>query len=184
MFLDVSKAFVRPMVEFPFEMEGMLAEQPVNGDTVTFDAVQLAGQYSMADDVIRLHGKLHTVAHAPCAVCLQPAQVDVDVDFEETFRKDANEEEDGFFRYEGKQLPLDHMVLTLVMLNLPMRFHCAGDCEAAVELKAWNEAETVWAEEDGDAQGTYRPFEGLKDLLGGDEAQETSENTEESAKKA
>lgn len=165
MFLDVSKAFVRPMVDFEFEAEVLLEKQEVNGDEVAFDPVKLEGTYSMMDDMVRLEGTLRTVAHAPCAVCLADAAADVEVAFSETFRKDADEEEDGFFKYEGKQLPLDHMTLTLVLLNMPMRFKCDGDCQAAAELKAWNEAETVWAEEEEEPQGTYRPFEGLKDLL-------------------
>ena len=78
---------------------------------------------------------------------------------------DANETEDECFRYEGKSVPLDHMALTLVMLSLPMRFVCgSADCHAATELKAWNEAGKVWNEEPED-EGTYRPFEGLDELL-------------------
>ena len=165
MFLDVSKAFVRPMVDFDFEVEVPLEKQEVNGDEVSFEPVKLKGQYSMMDDMVRVEGTLQTVAHAPCSVCLADASAPIEIEFAESFRKDADEEEDGFFKYEGKQLPLDHMTLTLVLLNMPMRFKCAGDCKAAHELKAWNEAETVWAEEEEEPQGTYRPFEGLQQLL-------------------
>lgn len=165
MFLDVSKAFVRPMVDFDFEVEVPLEKQEINGDEVAFDPVKLRGTYSMMDDMVRLEGTLETVAHAPCAVCLAPAAAPVKIEFSESFRKDANEEEDGFFKYEGKQLPLDYMTLTLVLLNMPMRFKCDGECVAAAELKAWNEAETVWAEEEEEPQGTYRPFEGLQQML-------------------
>ena len=57
------------------------------------------------------------------------------------------------------------MALTLVMLSLPMRFACgSADCHAAMELKAWNEDEKIWAQE-ADEGGTYRPFEGLNELL-------------------
>lgn len=165
MFLDVSQAFVRPMVDFPFEVSVPLDNQRINGDDVSFDNVKLTGSYAMTDDVVRLQGHLQTVAHAPCAVCLAPVQAKVDLDFSESFRKDADEEEDGFFPCEGKQLPLDHMVLTLVLLNLPMRFACEGGCNADVELQPWNEDETVWAEGVEEPQGTYRPFEGLRDML-------------------
>ena len=163
--LDVSKAFVRPMEDFAFEIEVPLEAQEINGDTVTFDPVVITGTYRMADNVVHVKGSLRTLAHAPCALCLAPVSAEVAVDFSEEFRKDADEEEDGCFRYEDKLLPMDHMTLTLVLLNMPMRFKCDGDCEAAAELKAWNEAETVWAEEEGEPQGTYRPFEGLQDLL-------------------
>ena len=104
--------------------------------------------------------------YGACCMCMEPAQAPVAVDFTERFRKDANEEEDECFLYEGKKLPLDHMTLTLVLLNTPMRFDCGTGCAPAVELKPWNEAEKVWAEDGDKPQDTYRPFEGLKDLLG------------------
>lgn len=163
--LDVSKAFIRPMIEFPFEVEVPLENQEINGDEVSFDPVKLEGTYVMNDDVIRLKGELHAVAHAPCAVCLNPVEITVDVPFEETFRKDADEEEDGTFRYEGKQLPLEYMTLTLVMLNMPMRFKCPGECSADGELTMWDESTKIWAEEEEESAGTYRPFEGLQQML-------------------
>jgi len=163
--LDVSKAFIRPMEDYSFETEVTLTTQEINGDEVAFDPVQLKGTYSMNDDVVTLQGKLHTVAYAPCAVCMETASAVIDISFCETFRKDADEEEDGCFRYENKILPLDHMTLTLVLLNMPMRFKCQSECKAAAELMAWNEAETVWAEEDEEIQGTYRPFEGLQQMM-------------------
>ena len=166
MYLDVTKAFVRPMEDFPFEAEVALDTQDVNGDQVSFDPVKLEGTFSMIDDVVTLEGELHTVAHAPCALCMETASAAVDVEFRETFRKDADEEEDGCFRYDNKLLPLKHMTLTLVLLNMPMRFQCGHDCTGGAGLTAWDEEKTVWAEEDdGEKQGTYRPFEGLAQLL-------------------
>ena len=38
------------------------------------------------------------------------------------------------------------------------------DWHAAAELKAWNEEAKVWKEEP-EGEGTYRPFEGLNELL-------------------
>lgn len=164
--LDVSKAFVRPMEDFPFEVEVCVEPQDINGDQVTFDPVQMSGVFSMIDDVVTLEGELHTVAYAPCALCMETASALVDVEFRETFRKDADEEEDGCFRYDNKLLPLNHMTLTLLLLNMPMRFQCDHDCTGGAGLTAWDEEKTVWAEqENSEQQGTYRPFEGLADLL-------------------
>lgn len=170
--LDVTKAFVRPMEDFPFETEVVLGAQDINGDQVTFDPVRMSGVFSMIDDVVTLEGTLHTVAHAPCALCMEPASAPVDVEFRETFRKDADEEEDGCFRYDSKLLSLEHMTLTLVLLNMPMRFQCYHDCTGGAGLTAWDEEKTVWAEEEGgENQGTYRPFEGLADLLDNNQEQ-------------
>ena len=164
--LDVTKAFVRPMEDFPFEAVVELEKQDINGDEVTFDPVQMSGTFSMIDDVVTLQGSLKTVAHAPCALCMEEATAPVEVEFTETFRKDADEEEDGCFRYDNKLLPLERMTLTLVLLNMPMRFQCNYDCTGGVGLTAWDEEKTVWSEDgDEEQQGTYRPFEGLKQLM-------------------
>ena len=163
--LDVSKALHSPGAEFPFAAEGVLPPQDVIGETVTFDPVSLKGHYSALDGTVRLAGELMTTARAACAMCLAPVSVPLTVGFDETFRKDANEIQDEAFRYEGSKVTLDQLSLTLVMLNLPMRFVCGRpDCHAGVALKAWNEEEKTWAENDGET-ATYRPFEGLDVLL-------------------
>lgn len=162
--LDISKAFLRPATPFAFEADVPLLQQDVNGETVSFDAVHLEGSYFVADDTVRVEGTLHTVAHASCALCLGPAEAPVEVTFDEMFRKDADENEDECFRFEGKTLPLDHMTLTLVMLNLPMRFVCSEGCKGTAEWQAWrNEAPETEAEEE--AEVTYQPFAQLKEMM-------------------
>ena len=81
----------------------------------------------------------------------------------ENFRKDADEMEDEFFRFEGKKVPLDHMTLTLVVLELPMRFECREGCPGSEELKAWNENNPVSSNDAG--ASTQHPFEALRSLL-------------------
>lgn len=161
--LDVSKAFLSPATAFPFEAKVALTPQEVGGETITFDEVVLRGAYSAYDDVIRLEGTLETVAHGACALCMQPAESPLNITFEETFRKDANEIEDEYFRFEGKSVPLDHMTLTLVMLNLPMRFECVEGCEGSDDLKAWKKANPVSSDDIG--APTQHPFEALQSLL-------------------
>ena len=161
--LDVSKAFLMPAKAFPFEAKVTLAPQEVGGETIAFDEAALQGSYSAYDDVIRLKGTLETVAHGACALCMRSAASPMSIAFEESFRKDANEIEDEAFRYEGKSVPLDHMTLTLVMLNLPMRFECVEGCEGSDELKAWKKANPVSSDDIG--APTQHPFEALQSLL-------------------
>lgn len=161
--LDVSTAFLKPAEPFPFEAEVSLEPQDVNGETVAFDPVKVEGSFYVLDDAVRLEGELQTVAHGTCALCLERADAPVVVSFSETFRKDANETEDECFRYEGKAVPLDHMTLTLVMLNLPMRFVCKAGCQGGPELRAWRNEEAL--SPDAEGPRTRRPFEALQSLL-------------------
>ena len=71
--------------------------------------------------------------------------------------------EEESFRFEGKKVPLDHMTLTLVVLELPMRFECRADCPGSEELKAWNENNPVSSNDAG--ASTQHPFEALRSLL-------------------
>lgn len=161
--LDVSKGFVTPATAFPFEATVALSPQEIGGEIIAFDPVELKGVYSVYDNVVRLEGALETTAHGACALCMRPAQVPVRLSFAETFRRDANETEDESFRYEGKYVPLDHMALTLVLLELPLRFQCEENCEGSEELKAWKKENPVSSAEEG--APTQHPFEALRSLL-------------------
>ena len=74
---------------------------------------------------------MRTTAHAPCAMCLKTVDYPMALAFQETFRKDAVETEDEDFRFEGSKVSLKHLTLTLIMLNLPMRFLCDGECRGS-----------------------------------------------------
>lgn len=165
--LDVSKAFLTPGAAFPFEAWVSLPPQDVMGETVTFDEVLVEGNFCSLEDSIRLEGTLKTIVHGSCALCMEEADMPVQADFSETFRKDVEETDEECFRYEGKTVPLPHMVLTLVMLNLPMRFLCQEGCKGSKELQAWRNDRSKSSCEDG-AQ-TQRPFEALQHLLKKDE---------------
>ena len=165
--LDITKAFLAPGNAFPFQVELDLPPQNVGGEIITFDRVSLEGKFTLYDEAVVLEGTLKTVAHGECALCMEPADVPVQLDFAENFRKDANETEDVFFRYEGKSVPLDHMALTLAMLDLPMRFVCKDGCEGSAELQAWKNENPTSSCEDGSP--TQRPFEALQSLLKKDE---------------
>ena len=165
--LDVLKALLSPGMEFPFAVEVEVPPQDVIGETVTFDPVSLQGAYSAQDGSIHLQGGLTTTAHATCAMCLKPVAVPLSFTFDETFRKDVNELEDEAFRYEGSKVTLDQVALTLVMLNLPMRFLCSENCRGGEACQSiMQDISKSSCEEESPTQ---RPFEALQRLLTKDE---------------
>ena len=165
--LDVSKAFLRPGEEFPFEVKESILPQDVAGEMVTFDEALLRGTYSVLEDRVHLRGVLDTVVHGACAMCMEQADVPVQVSFAEGFRKDADETEDDDFRFEGKAVSLSQMALTLAMLNLPMRFLCREGCEGSKAWKKWQNENAPSSHDEGTP--TQRPFEVLQSLLKKDE---------------
>ena len=165
--LDVSKALLTPGTEFPFMAEVTVPPQDVVGETVAFDTVKLQGTYSALDGIVRLAGWLTTTAHAACALCLNAVDAPLRIAFDERYRKDANEIEDEVFRYEGSKAPLDQLALTLLMLNLPMRFLCEGGCGNGAEHPAG--VQTIFKSSCEEESPTQRPFEALQRLLTKDE---------------
>ena len=165
--LDVTKALLSPGTEFPFSAEVEVPSQDVTGELVTFDTVSLQGTYSALDETLRLAGELTTTAHAACAMCLKPANVPLAIGFGETFTKDANEIEDEAFHYEGSKVTLDQLALTLIMLNLPMRFLCKEDCEGSEEYQTFKQ--DIFKSSCEEESPTQRPFEALQRLLTKDE---------------
>jgi len=162
--LDVTQALLRPGDSFPFQAKVSISPQVVDQETITFDTVALTGAYSAMDGAVYVKGSLSTTVHAPCALCLETVDTPMEIAFTETFRKDAIETEDEDFAYEGSAIPLDHMSLTLIMLNLPMRFLCDGNCAGSTEYQKYRSVSKSSCQED-----TQRPFEALKQLLEEDE---------------
>lgn len=162
--LDVTQALLKPGEAFPFQAWVSVSPQDVDRDIVTFDEAMFSGTLCAMDGVVHLEGSLSTVAHAPCAVCLENVDYPMNIGFREIFRKDAIETEDEAFRYQGSTVSLDHLSLTLLMLNLPMRFLCREDCRGGKDYQEYSTIPKSSCEEE-----TQRPFEALKRLLEEDE---------------
>ena len=76
--LDVSDALAHPGQEYRFSGTQAIADQEITGDIVRIDDCPVEGTF-MADETgnIAVRGKLKTIAHAPCANCLEEAQAEV-----------------------------------------------------------------------------------------------------------
>ena len=132
--LDITGALKARGEEIPFEHHDQIPPQDVLGEVVTFDEVLMKGKMAMADDDLHLYGKLTTVAHGHCACCLAPVDYAISVPFDEIFNRITRfsapvdpAEEDERLTYEGSKVELEHLALTLAVLDLPIRFECE-DC--------------------------------------------------------
>ncbi len=167
--LDISKAMLHHEQVFPFSAQVSLDPFEINGDQITVDSVSLEGTFENVEDTIHLRGTLHTVAHGVCALCMEPAHLPIDISFDELFKRDANEIDEEQFSYSGKDLPLDHMTLTLVMTNFPMRVICKDDCAGSQEYQAYKTFNAKIVKEVQEEVATQRPFANLQSLLNTDE---------------
>ena len=155
--LDVSDALAHPGQEYRFSGTQAIADQEITGDIVRIDDCAVEG-FFMADETgnIAVRGKLRTIAHAPCANCLEDAQAEVGNEFDEVFQRGGDPEDDEIFAYEGHEVSLDKLVMSYAVMALPIRFLCREDCPG-FEIRDPD----VSREE----QGIQYPFAGLRQLL-------------------
>ncbi len=159
--LDVSDALSHPGQEYRFSGTQAIADQEISGDTVRLDDCPVEGIF-MADEEgnIAVKGKLRTVAHAPCANCLEEAQAEVRNDFDEVFQRNGDPEDDEIFAYEGHEISLDKLVMSYAVMALPIRFLCKEDCPGF----EYRDPDAV-----RDEAGIQFPFAGLQQMLDNNE---------------
>lgn len=169
--LDITAALRARGEEIPLAQTEYLEPQEVFGEVVRFDGVELNGWMSVSEENLYLRGTLSTVAHARCSGCLKPVDYPVEVDFNEVFTRQTRftpkeEEWDGeeHLIYEGSKVDLAHLVLSLVMLELPISFTCGEDCPVLSNLAT--DYDSYANEKDLPDQ---QPFAALQQLLSKDQ---------------
>ena len=159
--LDVSDALAHPGQEYRFSGTQAIADQEITGDIVRMDECTVSGSFLADEDGnIAVRGKLRTIAHAPCANCLEDAQAEVGNEFDEVFQRGGDPEDDEIFAYEGHEIPLDKLVMSYAVMALPIRFLCREDCPGF----EYRDPDAVRAE-----PGIQYPFAGLQQLLDNNE---------------
>ena len=155
--LDVSDALAHPGQEFFFSGSQAIADQEISGDIVRIDNCAVEGSFlSDEDGNISVRGKLTTVAHAPCANCLEDAAAGIENEFDEVFQRGGDPENDEIFAYEGHEVPMDKLVMSYAVMALPIRFLCREDCPGF----EYRDPDVAPVE-----PGIQYPFAGLQQLL-------------------
>ena len=158
--LDVSDALSHPGQEYRFSGTQAIADQEISGDIVRLDDCCTEGCFMADEDGnIAVKGKLRTVAHAPCANCLEEAQAEVGNDFDEVFQRNGDPEDDEIFAYKGHEVFLDKLVMSYAVMAL-IRFLCRKDCPGF---------EYRDPDADRSEPGIRYPFAGLQQLLDNNE---------------
>ena len=155
--LDVSNALAHPGQEYPFSGLQAIADQEIGGDTVRIDECAVEGTFlSDEEGNISVKGKLSTIAHAPCANCLEDAAAEIENEFDEVFRRGGDPENDEIFAYEGHEVPMGKLVMSYAVMALPIRFLCREDCPGF----EYRDPDVAPVE-----PGIQYPFAGLQQLL-------------------
>ena len=125
MTLDIRDALRRPGQSHPLHAALTLPEMDVLDERIAFGRIRLDGQYMGAGESVRVAGRITADVRAHCALCLEPVAAAVEARVDEVFVKDADPDQ---YPLDGYKIELDKLVKDALLLELPMRFLCAGDC--------------------------------------------------------
>lgn len=166
MMLDISLALRSPGTAIPFVHKEGLEDTVILGETVTFPApAVLKGTCSIVDNALLIKGRLSVTAKGTCARCLSPVDYPVNVPVHETYlRADPREEvkDDPWEErlvFTGTKVDLSHLIMSLVLLDLPIRFLCAQGCQPLEEIIPEEELPSK-----DDNLDEAHPFSALKQL--------------------
>lgn len=160
--LNVSQALMNPGTTYAFSGEQTIAPQEVSGETISFENALLEGTYVAGEDgSVTVDGRLTVIAHGQCAKCLEPASANLESEFQETFLRDGDPEDDETFSYEGYQVEFDKLAMSYALLALPIRLLCREDCPGLPGMGCSDEDTCVCQKE----EPSRHPFAALQQLL-------------------
>ena len=169
MVLDVSQAFLQPGERIAFRHEEPIPPQLIFGETVTFpEPAVMEGDFLLEGSTLYLTGRLDVTARGRCAFCLSEVSYPVSKDFSEVFlhldrmtrQTQQAADDDEQMTFEGKEIDLAQLALTLTVLELPMRFECESCSDRSDEEDVGEETRACQKE-----TPMEHPFSALQHLL-------------------
>lgn len=129
MILDISAAALQPGTEFSFDLSEALPPEAWNGDEVTYTVpVHFQGHYVVAGDQVLVYGRVTARLSAPCADCLEPADISIAAKAEARFASEADPDDPELWEYSGHTVELTDVIRGAVFSHMPMRILCREDC--------------------------------------------------------
>lgn len=121
---------------------------------------------------IRLRGHIQVEIEAACDLCLEPASVGMDSDFDLFYRPLEQVETHGEIHleegeidisfYEGQSLALAEVLREFVLLSLPMRTLCRENCLGLCPLCGENRNQTACACKTGRTDERWTRLKGIE----------------------
>ena len=170
--LDIAPGIQKKGIEVAFELVEIWGSDHWNGDEVAYvKPVRVNGTYMITDDTVVVNAEAATVIQAPCARCLQPADISVRGEIEEAFLRDREDREwsiaDEEYHYKGHIIKLNDVVRVSLLQELPTRILCKEECKGLCPVCGTdlNQSTCSCQKE----IGSRNPFSALASMLNEDE---------------
>ena len=105
----------------PEALNNGIASIPVHGE------IDIDGRLESVHEGILVTANVQAEAKTECSRCLDPLELDVDVEFQELFAYSLTDEDDLVITDDS--IDLEQVVRDAVVLSLPFQPICSNDCE-------------------------------------------------------
>lgn len=131
--LDVSKIKNHPGQALQLNQSFEMASIEDQNVQVHFPVpLKLEGTIINEAGYLRLNGYLHGKAQIACGRCLEPFELPLKIELDETFYSQHHNQEDvaeDWTPYHGEQLDMTPVAVKAIISELPMKVLCAEDCK-------------------------------------------------------
>ena len=130
MLLQLRPLFMGEITSLAVDEKLDFSNEEFGGQTPFKTPVSVKGTVTASADVVLLNAEISFMYHGVCDRCLNTYQKEYRITVEHILVDNlSNDENDDFILLQQYQLPLDDLVLTDVLLELPYKSLCKEDCK-------------------------------------------------------
>lgn len=130
MLLQLRPLFMGEITSLAVDENLDFSNEEFNGQTPFKTPVNVKGTVTASADVVLFRAEISFVYHGVCDRCLNAYEKPYRIPIEHILVDNlSNDENDDFILLQQYQLPLDDLVLTDVLLELPYKSLCKEDCK-------------------------------------------------------
>lgn len=133
--VDVSKIHNDTKLEISLGQDVKLINEEIAIKFVSLSGRLFQGAEQKGIDCVFAEGMLTAKASAVCARCLEPADIELAVEFCEKFLEGSGvtseDEEDSIdeaYSFDGGSIDLEPLLRDIILLNIPLKIVCGEEC--------------------------------------------------------
>lgn len=128
--IDLKKLTGQNAAPIAFSESLDLKNETLYGEKPFQNPVQMSGEVTGEQGVLRLRGTVKTIYQTKCARCLRPLDILLSAEVDTVLSDDPQEEEqDDLFVLTGDTVDPADVLVPALILQVQMVYHCREDCK-------------------------------------------------------
>ncbi len=131
MLLNILPVLKNPDLILNFDDDISINNSDFVHEAVSFDKpVHISGTVKNVGGVVVMSAKVCAEYNTLCDRCMQPVSKEINFDFEESFVKEIDSDNDEFANlFDGEVIDVSDYTFKNIFLNLPLKNLCKEDCK-------------------------------------------------------